>query len=403
LAAPAYDGAVRPACSAPGLRARAPCQALASPARGRNDSSRTKVQRFSLSLEGPAARALGYDVQMVRWQPGLGFVAASILALCVGACSSEGDDDASAKAGAGSGGSSGSGSGGSAGAAAGGTGGLGNSGGTGNASGRGGSGGTSVAGMSGSAGQAAGATGDPLGESCSAGCTLSPCGKENSGCASGYCVFESRFLPFQEYCTDPCDGVGAACPLDYECVADDFGNGKFWCVKPKPAPPSDFGTPCEADFNQNDCRLQDLTLWCNAFPSPCEEQCVIAPGHPQAVCTMDCSNTLECPEGYECLDTPAGSTSQMTCFPKVDPEAVLGHRCMPNQTRQSSCGMEPLSCAVSDDYGLCDCLLDEREGATMSRYCTVPCTGACPDGYDCLEASQSPSSMGTATFCFATL
>jgi hypothetical protein len=65
--------------------------------------------------------------------------------------------------------------------------------------------------------------------------------------------------------------------------------------------------------------------------------------------------------------------------------------------------LRKMSCAVPDDYGLCDCLVDRREGATKSCYCTMPCTDECPDGYECLEASQSPSSMGAATFCFAAL
>jgi hypothetical protein len=328
-----------------------------------------------------------------------------VLTLASLACSSEGADDATQpSAGASSGGSHAAGSGGSAGVGASSAAGRGNVGGAGNASGQGGSSGTlSAAGMSGSATAGQANEGKALGEPCSAGCTLTPCGMESTFCSSGYCVYESLYLPFQEYCTEPCDGAGAACPLDYECMADDFGNGKYWCVKPKPVPPSDFGQPCEAKFYESDCRLQDTTLWCNAFTSTCEGRCVSSPGRPGSVCTMDCSNTLECPEGYDCLDTPSGSTSQKTCFPAVDPETVLGHTCMPDVTRQSSCGMEPLSCAVPDDYGLCDCLVDRREGATKSRYCTMPCTDECPDGYECLEASQSPSSMGAATFCFAAL
>jgi hypothetical protein len=240
-----------------------------------------------------------------------------------------------------------------------------------------------------------------LGEDCGFGCTLSPCADESTFCSTGWCIHESEYLPDQDYCSVPCDGPGAPCPADYRCVEDDEG-GRFWCLKPMPLPPADFGTPCTATVRSNDCFLQDVTRECAPFTHDCDDECVTGPGHPAPVCSMHCSPTLECPAGFDCRDTPVGSTFEMSCFPSYTPESVLGQACIPDPTLVSLCGAEPTSCLMPDRYGLCDCLSDERDAMMRDEYCSMPCTGTCPSGYECLDAARAPSSLGTGTYCFVT-
>jgi hypothetical protein len=250
-------------------------------------------------------------------------------------------------------------------------------------------------------GGTAGTNGGSLafGERCRTVCTLSPCAQPEPACMTGYCVYESRYLPEQEYCTSPCDGLGASCPLDYECVEDD-DSGKFWCLAPKPLPPADFDTACTASFHVNDCLLQDEARECQAFSSPCEDICVKGPGDAGPVCSMHCSRRFDCPTGYDCRDTPGGSTFEMSCFPSYTPEAVLGDKCMPDPTSLSLCSAEPASCVVGDDYELCDCLRDERSPDLRANYCSIPCDASCPEGYECAPAALSPSSQGTGNYCY---
>ena len=262
-------------------------------------------------------------------------------------------------------------------------------------------GGTGIAGGSSTATTGGGSSGTRvLGENCSAGCTLSPCGLTNETCSTGYCVWESRFLPYQAYCTEACSGIGAACPLDYECVADVMHSGKFWCVKPKPEPPADFGEPCSDSFNLDDCLLQDAARECAARFTNCEQWCARGPGGAAAACTMDCSATLACPQGYDCRDTPVGSTSEQTCFKSYAPSDVLGSHCEPDATTAYFCGADPASCVNKDSYGLCDCLYDKRDATQRSKYCTIPCVSDCPTGYVCDVASNASTKNPTGMYCY---
>ena len=240
-----------------------------------------------------------------------------------------------------------------------------------------------------------------LGESCGfVGCTLSPCADESTACSTGWCIHESEYLPNQDYCSVACDGPGASCPADYRCVEDEEG-GRFWCLKPMPLPPADVGDPCTATVRSNDCFLQDVTRECAPFTHDCEDECVTGPGHPMPVCSMHCSPTFDCPMGFDCRDTPVGSTFEMSCFPSYAPDAVLGRPCIPDPTYPSLCSADPASCLMPERYGLCECLSDERDAAMRDEYCSLPCTGTCPAGFECLTAALSPSSLGTGMYCFA--
>lgn len=116
---------------------------------------------------------------------------------------------------------------------------------------------------------------------------------------------------------------------------------------------------------------------------------------------MHCSPTFDCPTGFDCRDTPGGSTFEMSCFPSYAPEAVLGLPCIPDPTYPSLCSAEPASCLMPERYGLCECLSDERDAAMRDEYCSMPCTGTCPAGFECLPAALAPSSLGTGMYCFA--
>jgi hypothetical protein len=74
------------------------------------------------------------------------------------------------------------------------------------------------------------------------------------------------------------------------------------------------------------------------------------------------------------------------------------HRALLRRNRALNAGVIALPFGSNE---LCDCLVDRTNpmGAPASYvYCTIPCTGTCPTGYECREASVAPMSVGT--YCF---
>lgn len=237
-----------------------------------------------------------------------------------------------------------------------------------------------------------GTSASDLGKGCTATCTLSPCATSSTICGSKSCLYEARFLPNQQYCTVSCSGSGATCPTGWDCVKDARQPDESWCVKGPPPPPADFGKACDKSFNVSTCLLQNPERECAQFGHGCEQWCVRGPGGAPAHCSTGCSATLPCPTDFDCRDNPEGATSDSVCFRSYAPADVIGKACEPDPNLARTCDAEQSSCVVSDRYGLCTCLQDNRDPAQRGNYCSLACdTSSCPAGFTCAAASGSGS------------
>ena len=245
-----------------------------------------------------------------------------------------------------------------------------------------------------------------VGDACSLSCNYSPCGIADTTCASGYCIYDGRYL-VESYCSIPCTGVGAACPAGYICSADGLYSNEFWCTRPPPVPPTDIGQACQvADLNIGTCEgdlMVALTFCEDRSSATCMDMlCVHDPVAPNDYCSMHCRPTrVPCPAGYDCRVSPVFNDGYI-CTKTQAPDAYVG---LPCDASTSFCLNAPPcvtdaglhTCAPNGGY----CMI--RRVSSEPDYCTIRCeTTPCPSGYTCTMINLESGGPPSGQYCVKT-
>ena len=249
-----------------------------------------------------------------------------------------------------------------------------------------------------------GGQGQPVvGDDCSLSCNYSPCGLADTSCASGYCVYDGRYL-VDSYCSIQCAGAGAVCPAAYTCSADGLSYSKqSWCIKPAPVPPTDIGNACHVSA-LNVATCEGDTMFAQTF---CEDRasttcmdrlCVHDPVAPNDYCSMHCRPShVPCPDGYDCRGSPVFNDGYI-CTKTQPPGAYVG---LPCDHGTSFCSGSPCvtdaglhTCAPNGGY----CMI--RSVPAEQDYCTIRCeTTPCPTGYTCVMINLDIGGPPSGQYC----
>jgi hypothetical protein len=270
-----------------------------------------------------------------------------------------------------------------------------------------GAGGNASGGTSGGNGQAG------IGESCAYTDNTSRLNAIADGsCPTGYCLWDSRFLT-ERYCTIPCAGPGVECPEGYVCTEDLGEPGNHWCVHEEPMPPSDMGVPCDDPFLLSSCMhtaYGEESYCITQYADACAARfCLHDPIADENYCSMPCSSSVPCPDGYDCH--PLGGIrgeEHDYCVKHHEPVDYVGLPCY-----RGSEGCEERPCPTREaEYNCAQegsgiCVMDTRQGrlVTYAEYCSVRCEDvACPASFVCMEITTlGAGSAPSGSYCVSAI
>jgi len=162
-----------------------------------------------------------------------------------------------------------------------------------------------------------------LGQDCPMGCNLTVCVKAGNNCKTGYCAWDGRF-GLDSYCTVPCE---KDCPEGYECIDNQLSSGGKYCLKKKPALPTDVGKSCSGstpsgDFYPTECVSREDGYYCADHKNQdCQSGiCALSPdvsgASLNAYCTQECDRmNPNCPTTFaNCAPSPNAGHSEWICF-----------------------------------------------------------------------------------------